>query len=55
VIRARVRFRFRKELERQRSIVLRSALTTSRRDTSKTIKFKKLKLVKRGKLTALTQ
>jgi hypothetical protein len=48
VIRARVRFRFRKQLERQRSIVLRSALTTSRRDASKTIKFKKLKLIKRG-------
>jgi hypothetical protein len=48
VIRARVRFQFRAELERQRSIVLRSVLRTSRDDKSKTVKYKKLKLTKRG-------
>jgi hypothetical protein len=48
VIRARVRFQFRSELERQRSITLRSVLGTSRDDKSKVTKYKKLTLIKRG-------
>jgi hypothetical protein len=48
VIRARVRFQFRSELERQRSITLRSVLGTSRDDKSKVTKYKTLTLIKRG-------
>jgi hypothetical protein len=48
VIRARVRFQFRSELRRQRTITLRSVLGTSRDDKSKQIKYKKLKLIERG-------
>ena len=48
MIRARVRFQYRNQLERQRSIVLRSVLKTSRKDKSKRTKFKKLQLIKRG-------
>jgi hypothetical protein len=49
VIRARVRFQYRSELERQRTITLtlRSVLGTSRDDKSKQTKYKKLKLIKR--------
>jgi hypothetical protein len=48
VVRARVRFKFRKELEQRRKIVLRSVLTTGRNDRTKTAKYKTLKLIKRG-------
>jgi hypothetical protein len=48
VVRARVRFRFRRELERRSHIVLKSVLRTSRKDKSKTTKFKKLKLIDRS-------
>jgi hypothetical protein len=47
VIRARIRFQYRSELERQRTITLRSVLGTSRDDKSKQTKYKKLKLIKR--------
>ena len=45
VIRARVRFRFRKKLEKQKSIVLKSVLSEDRKRTDKVTKFKKLKLI----------
>ena len=48
VIRARVRFQFRSELERQRTVTLRSVLRTSRRSNDKTTKYTKLKLIKKG-------
>jgi hypothetical protein len=48
VIRARVRFRYRKELEKRKSIVLKSVLRTDRDDKSKTTKFKTLKLIDRS-------
>ena len=48
IIRARVRFQFRKELERAKSITLKSVLRENRNDESKTTKFKKLKLIQRG-------
>jgi hypothetical protein len=48
VIRARVRPQYREELERRKSIVLRSVLGKSRRDKSKTTKFKKLTLIDRS-------
>jgi hypothetical protein len=48
VIRARVRFQFRSELEQTKSIVLKSVLRTDRDDKSKTTKFKTLKLIDRS-------
>ena len=45
VIRARVRFQYRKELERRKSIILRSVLRESRDDPTKVTKYKKLKLI----------
>jgi hypothetical protein len=48
VIRARVRFQFRNQLEHQRTITLRSVLRTSRKDKSKRTKYTKLQLIKRG-------
>jgi hypothetical protein len=48
VIRARVRFQYRKELERRNTITLRSVLGTSRKDKTKVTKFKKLNLINRG-------
>jgi hypothetical protein len=48
VIRARVRFQFRSELERRKSIVLKSVLRESRKDKSRTIKYKTLKLIDRS-------
>jgi hypothetical protein len=48
VIRARVRFQFRKELEKRNSVTLKSVLRTDRDDKSKVTKFKKLKLIDRS-------
>ena len=48
VIRARIRFQFREELESRRSIVLKSVLRTGRHSKNKTTKYKKLTLIKRG-------
>jgi hypothetical protein len=48
VIRARVRFQYRNQLEHQRTITLRSVLKTSRKDKSKRTKYTKLQLIKRG-------
>lgn len=48
IIRARVRFRFRKELERRNSIILKSVLRTDRNDKTKVVKFKKLNLIDRS-------
>ena len=48
IIRARVRFKFRKELERRNSITLKSVLREDRRDKDKVTKYKKLKLLQRG-------
>lgn len=48
VIRARVRFRYRKELERRNAIILKSVLRADRKDKSKDIKYKKLKLIDRS-------
>lgn len=48
VVRARVRFKFRKELEQRNSIVLKSVLRTSRQANTKVAKFEKLKLIQRG-------
>lgn len=48
VIRARVRFQYRNQLEHQRTITLRSVLKTSRKDKGKRTKYTKLQLIKRG-------
>lgn len=48
VIRARVRFQFRKELERRKSITLKSVLREDRDDPTKVTKYKKLKLIDKG-------
>ena len=48
IIRARVRFQFRKELERRKSIILRSVLRENRQDDSKVTVYKKLKLIDRS-------
>ena len=47
VIRARIRFQFRKELEQRDSVVLKSVLRTDRNSKEKTTKFKTLELIKR--------
>jgi hypothetical protein len=47
VIRARVRFQYREELEQQSHIVLRSVLRTSRQSKQKVTKYKTLKLIDR--------
>jgi hypothetical protein len=47
VIRARVRFKFREELERAETIVLKSVLRDNRKDKTKTTKFKTLRLIDR--------
>ena len=48
VVRARVRFQFRSELERQRTVTLRSVSRPSRRSKDKTTRYTKLKLIKKG-------
>jgi hypothetical protein len=48
VIRARVRFQFRSELEKRKSIILKSVLRTDRDDKTKVVKYKKLKLIDRS-------
>ncbi len=48
VVRARVRFKFIKELSKQRTVVLKSVLRDNRKDQSKVTKYKKLTLIKRG-------
>jgi hypothetical protein len=48
VVRARIRFQFRSELERRRSIVLKSVLRTERNGKKQAIKYERLKLIKRG-------
>jgi hypothetical protein len=48
LVRARIRFRFRSELEQRRSIVLRSVLRTERNGKKQAIKHERLKLIKRG-------
>ncbi|HEX2128626.1 MAG TPA: hypothetical protein VHF58_05365 [Solirubrobacterales bacterium] len=48
IIRARVRFQYRKELEKRNSVVLKSVLRTDRDDESKEIKYKRLKLIDRS-------
>jgi hypothetical protein len=48
VVRARIRFRFRSELEQRRSIVLRSVLRTNRNGKKQAVKYERLKLIKRG-------
>ena len=47
VIRARIRFQFRKELEEASSVVLKSVLRTDRHSKDKSTKFKTLQLIKR--------
>jgi hypothetical protein len=48
IVRARVRFQFRQELERRNSIILKSVLRSDQDDKSKEVKFKKLKLIDRS-------
>jgi hypothetical protein len=48
VIRARVRFQYRKELEQRKSIILKSVLRTDRQDKTKATDYKKLKLIDRS-------
>jgi hypothetical protein len=48
VIRARVRFQYRSELEKRNSITLKSVLRTDRDDDTKVTKYKKLKLIDRS-------
>lgn len=45
VIRARVRFQFRKELQERKTVILKSVLRTDRKDDTPVVKFKKLKLI----------
>jgi hypothetical protein len=47
VVRARIRFQYLDELQRARSIVLRSVLRTSRDAKQKTTEYKELTLIKR--------
>ena len=48
LVRARIRFRYRSELERRRSIVLRSVLRTERNGKKQAIEYTRLKLITRG-------
>ena len=48
LVRARIRFQFRSELERRRSIILKSVLRTSRHSKDKTTNYMRLKLIKRS-------
>lgn len=48
VIRARVRWQFREELQRRKTIVLKSVLRTGVRDKNRVIKYKKLRLIDRS-------
>jgi hypothetical protein len=48
VVRARVRFQFRSELERRRKITLRNVLRTERHSKEKVTKYDKLRLINRG-------